>query len=118
ILSTTSTGGDTNGGQGAIQIIEVSNPSAMAGTGLVIVPQATIMTAGVVKDNILIATGNSKSWRNPGTRNNNLNFQFTGILTLSAFDVSDPRNPVLLSTRCTNLNSSGLITSAVVPLDN
>lgn len=118
ILATTSTGGDTNGGQGAIQIIDVSNPAAMAGKGLVIVPQATIMTAGVVKDNILIATGNSKSWRNPGTRNNSLNFQFTGILTLSAFDVSDPRNPVLLSTRCTDLTTGSLITSAIVPLDN
>jgi hypothetical protein len=47
--------------------------------------------------------------RNPG----NLNFQFTGVMTLSAFDVSDPHNPVLVSTRCSDI---GATLNSVAPL--
>jgi hypothetical protein len=110
VLSTTSTGPDTNGGQGAFQIVNISNPSAPVAQGQIIIPQATTLTSvSPVQNNIVLVTGNTKSWRNPGVnpRNpGNLNFQFTGVLTLSAFDVSDPHNPALVSTRCTDIAAS------------
>ncbi len=57
----------------------------------------------------MLVSGNTKSWRNPGVNPRNpggLNFQFTGVLTLSAFDVSDPHNPTLVSTRCSDIAAS------------
>lgn len=105
VMSTTATGGDPNGGQGAIQIIDVSDPRNPKGLAQVIVPQATIMTHAAVQDNILLVAGNTKGWRNPGTRNGTINFQFTGVLTLSALDVSDWRNPALLSSRCSDVGT-------------
>jgi hypothetical protein len=116
VLSTTSTGGDTNGGQGAFQIVNISNPSAPAAQGQIIVPQATILTRASVQNNIALVLGNTKGWRNPGVnpRNpGNLNFQFTGVLTLSAFDVSDPHNPVLVSTRCSDIATTA---NSITPL--
>ncbi|HYL34969.1 MAG TPA: hypothetical protein VEV17_03530 [Bryobacteraceae bacterium] len=120
IFSTTATGGDTNGGQGAMQIINISNPAAPVAQGQILIPQATTMTGGAVQDNILLATGNTKSWRNPGTnpRNSQLNFQFTGVLTLSAMDVTDPHNPVLLSSRCSDVATWQANASVLVPLGN
>ena len=38
-----------------------------------------------------------------GLFNNALNFQFTGVLTLTALDVTDCRNPLLLSSRCSDV---------------
>ncbi len=109
VLSTTSTGGDTNGGQGAFQIVNISSPSTPAAQRQIIVPQATILTAiSGAQNNIVLVTGNTKSWRNPGVnpRSPGLNFQFTGVLTLSAFDVSDPHSPTLVSTRCSDIAAS------------
>jgi hypothetical protein len=105
IMSTTAVGGDPNGGQGAIQMIDVSNAQNPQAVGQLIIPLATTMTRAAVQDNIMLVAGNTKSWRNPGTnpRNNQLNFQFSGVLTLSALDVSDWRNPVLLSSRCSDI---------------
>jgi LVIVD repeat-containing protein len=105
IMSTTAVGGDPNGGQGAIQIIDVGDPPNPKGLAQILIPQATVMMKGAVQDNIVLVTGNTKGWRNPGVnpRNNTLNFQFTGVLTLTALDVSDWRNPVLLSSRCSDV---------------
>ena len=106
VLSTTSTGSDTNGGQGAVQIIDVSNPQTPQALGQILIPQATIMTGAAAQDNLVLVTGNTKSWRNPGVNPRNpggLNFQFTGVLTLSALDVTDWHNPALLSSRCSDV---------------
>jgi hypothetical protein len=107
IMSTTAIGGDTNGGQGAIQIIDVSNAQNPQAVGQIVIPQATTMMRAAAQDNVMLVAGNTKSWRNPGVnpRNNQLNFQFTGVLTLTALDVSDWRNPVLLSSRCSDVST-------------
>src|SRR5438045_8131033 len=110
VLSTTSTGGDTNGGQGAFQVIDISSATAPKAQSQIIIPQATILTAiSAPQNNVVLVTGNTKSWRNPRTNPRspgNLNFQFTGVLTLSAFDVSDPHHPGLISTRSTDIANS------------
>jgi hypothetical protein len=106
IMSTTATGGDTNGGQGAIQLVDVSNPQSPKAFGQILIPQATVLVRAAVQDNIMLVVGNTKSWRNPGVNPRspgNLNFQFTGVLTLSAVDVTDWRNPALLSSRCSDV---------------
>lgn len=111
------TGGDTNGGQGAIQIIDVSNPQNAKALSQIIVPQATSMILATVSDNVMLVLGNTKSWRNPGGNPRNpsgLNFQFTGVLTLTALDVTDWRNPVLLSSRCSSVAAS--FGSGAVPI--
>jgi hypothetical protein len=116
IMTTTAIGGDTNGGQGAIQVIDVSNAQNAQALQQIIIPQATTMTRAAVQDNVMLVAGNTKSWRNPGTnpRNNALNFQFTGVLTLTAVDVSDWRNPVVLSTRCSDVATWS--TTGIAPL--
>jgi hypothetical protein len=77
ILSTTSTGGNTNGWQGALEITDVSDPQSPQAIGEMLIPQATALTPRAVQRNLMLVSGNTKSCRNLGVnpRNNALNFQ-------------------------------------------
>jgi hypothetical protein len=112
LASTTSTGGDPNGGQAAIQVIDISNPANMAALSQVLIPQATIATAFAIQGNIALVAGNTKSWRNPGTPN----FDFTGLLTLTALDITNHRNPVPLSTLVTSFPTNFNVGSVLAPI--
>jgi uncharacterized protein (TIGR03437 family) len=98
IGSTTSTGGDPNGGQAAVQVIDISNPQNMQALTEVLIPQATVSTTIVTQGNLAIVAGNTKSWRNPGTPN----FDFTGVMTLTALDITNHRSPSVSSTLVTS----------------
>jgi len=112
IVSTTSTGGDTSGGSAQVQVIDISNPADMQAIGDVIIPEAGVATAIAVQDGTALVSGNTMGWRNPGLPN----FDFTGVVTLTALDVSDPTSPTVVSTVGTNIQSS--FGALISPLGN
>jgi len=73
-----------------------------------------IATAIAVQGNTALVAGNTQSWRNPGVPN----FDFTGVLTLTALDISDPRNPSVLSTLVTTVATAFDIGPIISPLGN
>lgn len=112
IGATTSTGGDPNSGQGALQVVDISNPQNMQAITQVLIPQATVTTTIVPQGNLAIVVGNTKSWRNPGTPN----FDFTGVMTISAFDITNHRSPSVLSTMVTSYPTNFDGGSIVLPI--
>ena len=112
VLATTSTGGDPSGGEAQIQVIDISKPSSMVATGQVLIPQSTIVTAVAVQNNLALIAGNTKSWRNPGIPN----FDFTGVLTLSAVDVSNPSSPSVASTLVSSIQTNFNAGQIIAPL--
>jgi uncharacterized protein (TIGR03437 family) len=112
IGSTTSTGGDPNGGQAAVQVIDIGNPQNMQALTQVLIPQGTVATTIVPQGNLAIVVGNTKSWRNPGTPN----FDFTGVMTLTALDISNHRSPAVLSTLVTSYPTNFDGGSIVLPI--
>jgi uncharacterized protein (TIGR03437 family) len=112
IASTTSTGGDPNGGQAAVGVIDISNPQNMQALSQLLIPQATVVTTFLVQNNLAIVVGNTKSWRNPGTPN----FDFTGVMTLTSLDIANHRSPVVLNTLVTSYPTNFDGGSILVPL--
>src|SRR5262249_39397191 len=102
VASTTSTGGDPNGGSARVEIVDISQPASMRALGQVLIPPATVATGFAKQGNMVLVAGNTKSWRNPGVPN----FDFTGLLTLTALDVSNPRSPTVISTNVTSIPTS------------
>jgi uncharacterized protein (TIGR03437 family) len=112
IGATTSTGGDTNGGQAAVQVIDIGNPQNMQALTEVLIPQATVATTIVPQGSLAIVVGNTKSWRNPGTPN----FDFTGVMTITALDITNHRSPSVLSTMVTSYPTNFDGGSIVLPI--
>jgi uncharacterized protein (TIGR03437 family) len=112
IVSTTSTGGNTSGGAAQVQVIDIGNPASMQAIGQVLIPQAAVATAIAVEGTTALVSGNTAGWRNPGLPN----FDFTGVVTFTALDLSDPRNPSIISTLVTNISSS--YGALIAPLGN
>ena len=102
VTATTSTGSDPSGGSAQVQVIDISNLISMQAAGQVLIPQAAVATAIATQGNLALVAGNTTSWRNPGIPN----FDFTGALTLTALDITDPRNPSVLSTLVTEVATS------------
>ena len=114
VLSTTSTGGDPNGGIASIQIADISNPASVKALGELDIPQATIATGIAVQGKTALVLGNTKSWRNPGIPN----FNSTGFLTLTLLDISNSRAPAAVSSVTTNFQTNFDIGDVVLPLGN
>ena len=112
IAATTSTGGDPNSGQGVVQVVDIGSPQNMQAITQVLIPQATVATTVVPQGNLAIVVGNTKSWRNPGTPN----FDFTGVMTISAFDITNHRSPSVLSTMVTSYPTNFDGGSIVLPI--
>lgn len=112
VLSTTSTGGDPNGGVANIEVVDITTPSNMTALGEIQIPQATIATGIAVQGKTALVVGNTKSWRNPGIPN----FDSIGFLTVTLLDISDLLNPVAVSSQTTNYQTNFDIGNVVLPL--
>jgi uncharacterized protein (TIGR03437 family) len=114
VLSTTSTGGDPNGGVARVEVVDITTPASMTAVGEVDIPQATIATGIAIQGKTALVVGNTKSWRNPGTPN----FDSTGFLTLTLLDISDSLNPVAVSSQTTNYQTNFDVGNVVLPLSS
>jgi uncharacterized protein (TIGR03437 family) len=100
--STTATGGSTQG-IAALDVIDVSNPQNMQGLNRVGVSAAAIFLGFAYDNRLLLLTGNTTGYRNPGIPD----FSITGNLTLTTMDISNVRNPVPITTIVTNIQTTG-----------
>jgi uncharacterized protein (TIGR03437 family) len=109
VASTTATGSSTVG-NAALDVINVSNVQSMQGADRVTVSEAAIFLGMAYDNRLLLLTGNTTSFRNPGVPD----FNFTGKLTLTTMDVSNVPNPQPIKTVVTDIQTTG--TYRVEPL--
>ena len=93
----TSTGG-VNNGVGRLQVVDVSNPTAMQVITQLAIPGALLFYAPIIQGNIAVGIGNTGGFvgsypANPGAQGN---------VVVTVFDVTDRRSPVILSLNTTN----------------
>ncbi len=102
ITSTTATGTSTVG-QAALDVVNVSSPSAMQGIETVLVSNAAIFTGFGYDLNLLLVTGNTAGYSNLGTSY----FNIDGNLTLSTMNISNVDAPVGIANVVTQIPTSG-----------
>jgi hypothetical protein len=100
--STTSSGAGTNG-SAALDVIEVTNVQSMQAVNQVTVSTAAIFLGFGYDHNLLLVTGNTTSFRNPGLPD----FNITGNLTLSTMDISNVQSPAGIANMTTNVATTG-----------
>ena len=91
--------GAANNGFGRLQVVDVSNPSAMKIVGQVDVPGTLQFYAPLIQGNVAVGIGNSGGFNVFATPNT------VGNIVVATFDVTDPRSPVLLSSTVTNYST-------------
>jgi uncharacterized protein (TIGR03437 family) len=102
IAGSTATGATTTGA-GAVTVVNISSASAPIALTQVQISQAAMLMSLDIAGNTLLAAGNSLGQRNPGQPD----FDFTGYLTLTALDITNPLAPVISSTITTTLLVNG-----------
>jgi uncharacterized protein (TIGR03437 family) len=100
--STTGTGTSTMG-NAALDVINVSNIRSIQGVTRVVVADSTIFLGFGYDNNLLMLTGNTTSFRNPG----NPNFDITGNLTITTMDITNVSGPFEKTTVQTNVSTMG-----------
>ena len=109
VTSTTSSGSNTNG-LAALDVITVSSPQSMQGVEQVTVSNAAIFLGFGYDQDLLIVTGNTSGFRNPGVPD----FNIDGNLTLSTMNIANVQNPVGIANITTEIPTTG--TYVVQPL--
>ena len=89
VTSTTSTGASTNG-SAALDVVNISAPQSMNAVEQVTVSSAAIFLGFGYEEGLLLVTGNTTSFRNPGIPD----FNITGNLTLSTMNINNVESPV------------------------
>ncbi len=109
IASSTATGTST-AGSALLDVISIALPTIPSPVSQVTVAQAAILLSFDIASNvnILLAAGNTTGQRNPGTPD----FDFTGDLTLTTMDVSNPEVPQVIGTLTTGLQVNGTFYTA------
>jgi uncharacterized protein (TIGR03437 family) len=109
VATTTNTGNFTTG-NAALDVIDVSNVQSLQGIDRVTVPDAAMFLGMAYDNNLLLVTGNTTGYRNPGVPD----FNLTGTLTLTTMDISNVRSPQPITTMVTTIQTTG--TYSVEPL--
>jgi uncharacterized protein (TIGR03437 family) len=109
-ITTTTATGDSTSGQAELDVVNISTPSSMQGIEGVLVSNAAIFLGFGYDDDLLLVTGNTAGFRNPGVPN----FSIDGNLTLSTMNISNPDAPVGIANVATQIPTSG--TYVVQPL--
>ena len=93
----TSTGG-ANNGVGRLQIVDVTNPTAMQIAGQLLVPGTILFNTPLIQGTVAVGIGNTGGFVGSLTAN-----PFTqGNIVVATFDVTDRRSPAILSITTTS----------------
>jgi uncharacterized membrane protein len=103
--SSTVTGGDTQNGVGRLRILNISDPSHPTLAGNLDIPGTVEITNIARRGNRVLVAGTSGGLMNPFPSLDKLTF--TGNLTLTVLDITDPANPTIIG--------STLVTEAKYP---
>jgi len=107
-------------GMAALDMYDVSSPNNIQGIGQILVPGVKILLTLAISGAELLAVGDTTGF-SPGNLSP-LDFPFTGNVTLTMFDISDPRSPKMqgnvVVTSMSPGNIGGPISLGTVPLGN
>jgi uncharacterized protein (TIGR03437 family) len=109
VTSTTSSGNSTTG-LAALDVVDISNPQSMQGISQITVSNAAIFLGFGYDGDLLLVTGNTSSFRNPGVPD----FSIDGNLTLSTMNIANVQGPVGIANITTQIPTTG--TYVVQPL--
>jgi uncharacterized protein (TIGR03437 family) len=98
--SSSSTGSQTATGTGLLLVLDTSNPKSLKVVKKIAVPGTRQVLSVRVQGNLAVTVNDVEGWRNP--------IDFTqgalvGPTNVTTFDISNPKNPVLLTTEPTNV---------------
>ena len=110
IATTTSSGASTTG-SAALDVVNINTASSMEGVEQVTVANAAIFLGFGYDEGLLLAAGNTTSFRNPGVPD----FNITGNLTLSTLNIINVESPVGIANVTTQIPTTG--TYVVQPLE-
>ncbi len=99
-----STGGDTQSGVGQMLLVNISNPDQPTLSGTLDIPGTVEVGPIALQGNTALVVGDTGGLLNPFSSLSNV--AFTGNITLTKLDISDPQNPTILGT---------LVTEATAP---
>ena len=94
-----------------MDVVNISSPQNMQGIEQVTVSNAAIFLGFGYDESLLLVTGNTSSFRNPGVPD----FSITGNLTLSTMNIGNVQNPVGIANVTTQIPTTG--TYVVQPLE-
>jgi uncharacterized protein (TIGR03437 family) len=100
--STTATGTSTVG-YGALDVIDVSNIESVQAIDRVTVSDAAIFLGMAYDNALLLVTGNTTGFRNPGVPD----FSLTGTLTLTTMNIANAESPQPITTVVTKIQTTG-----------
>ncbi len=107
-------------GTAALDMYDVSSSNNIQGIGQILVPGVKILLTLAISGTELLAVGDTTGF-SPGNQSP-LDFPFTGNVTLTMFDISDPRSPKMqgnvVVTSMSPGNIGGPISLGTVPLGN
>ena len=102
VTSTTASGASTTG-YAALDVINVSSLQSMQAVEQVTVSNAAIFLGFGYDNNLMLVTGNTTSFRNPGVPD----FSITGNLTLSTMDITNVQYPKGMANVTTDIATTG-----------
>lgn len=98
--SSTSTGAQTASGSGVLVVLDTSDPSNLKVVKQVSIPGTRQVATIRLQGSLAVTISNVEGWRNP------IDFSqgaAVGSTSMTTFDITDPRNPVLLATAAANV---------------
>ncbi len=102
VTSTTATGNSTSG-LAALDVVNISKPQSMQGIYEVTVSDAAIFLGFGYDNPLLLVTGNTTGFRNPGVPDFNIN----GNLTLTTMNIANVDAPAVTATMTTQIPTTG-----------
>jgi uncharacterized protein (TIGR03437 family) len=98
--SSTSTGSQTSSGSGVLLVVDTSNPASPTVVKQVQIPGTRQVLSVRVQGNLAVTVNAVEGWRNP------IDFTQGAIVgpdSVSTLDITDPRNPVVVTTTSTSM---------------
>jgi uncharacterized protein (TIGR03437 family) len=102
-ITTTTATGDSTSGQAELVVVNISTPSSMQGIEGVLASNAAIFLGFGYDLDLLLVTGDTAGFRNPGVPN----FAIDGNLTLSTMNISNVDAPVGIANVTTQIPTTG-----------
>ena len=98
--TSSSSGSQTSSGSGILMVVDTSNPASLNVLKQISIPGTLQVLDVRVQGNLAVTLNGVGGWRNP------INFNLgalEGPTSVSTFDITDPTNPILLTTVATSM---------------
>lgn len=93
VASTSSTGGNTQSGEGELQVVNISDPSNLSLTTTLAIPDTNRLIDVAVQGDYALVVGDTGGWLNPFPSSGSY---YTGNVTLTLLNITDPSQPAII----------------------